>query len=215
MLKDWKWQLATRRLRAGDGRPLQPFRWWHLVTGRKLFHLPAGEGRPRLAVDVRFWGRQGGDEGKAHLFVDGRHRYESTLPARFPVGDGTIEVAMSGYGLKRVHHVGSDGTERQLVAEPNSAVGRRFRLEREHPRMSRWIATASVLMLIIGIGLNVLQLLEPISQIPPVLERFGRFESPVRLPLWLNVTLGLGAAVASMERGLRLRYHWLLDAAGN
>ncbi|MFP5072481.1 hypothetical protein ACLFMI_22795 [Pseudonocardia nantongensis] len=40
------------------------------------------------------------------------------------------------------------------------------------------------------------------------------FESPVQLPLWLNIALGVGAAVGSTERALRLRYSWL-DSAGN
>jgi uncharacterized protein len=57
-------------------------------------------------------------------------------------------------------------------------------------------------MLVIGLGLNLLQLAEPISQIPPIAERFGTFESPIRLPLWLwlNVALGAAAALASTER---------------
>ncbi|MFP3813079.1 hypothetical protein SB660_18885, partial [Bacillus sp. SIMBA_005] len=45
--------------------------------------------------------------------------------------------------------------------------------------------------------------------------RFGTFVSPIHLPLWLNIALGAGAALASMERGLRLRYHWMLDGLGN
>lgn len=214
-IKDWKRHRAARRLKPGDGRTLQPFRWWHLLTGRKLFLLPADASQQAHAVDVCFWGRQGGDAGKAHLFIDGHHHAESTLPAAFPIADGTIEVAMSGFGLKRLHHVGLDGSERQLIPEPKSAAGRRLDFEREHPTGSRAIAAVSIVLLAVGIGLNVLQLLEPASRIPPLLERFGPFESPIALPLWLNLSLAFGAAMASMERGLRLRYHWLLDAAGN
>ena len=166
------------------------------------------------AVDVRQWGKQGGDEGKAHLYVDGRHHAESTLPAAFPVEGGTIEVALSTYGPKRMHYVAADGAEQQLVPDPRSAVGRRLRLDREFPALSRLIGVVSVLLLVVGVGLNLLQLLEPISAIPPVVERFGRFESPIHLPLWLNVALGVGAGLASMERALRLRYHPLLDGAG-
>lgn len=219
MLDEWKRRRAAKRIEPGDGRPLQPFRWWQLLSGRKLFYLtlthPDGR-RTEYAVDVRHWGRQGGEEGaKAHLFVDGVHRAGSRLPAAFPAGDGTIDVALSGFGLKRIHYVTHDGAEYRLVPDPGSAVGRRLRFDRDHPSASRWIGAVSVLMLVIGIGLNLLQLLEPISGIPPLAERFGHFASPIHLPLWLNIALGVGAAVASMERGLRLRYHWLLDAAGN
>lgn len=217
MLEDWRRRQAANRLRRGDGHPLQPFRWWHLLTERALLtlRLVGRDGRDVVyAVDVRHWGKQGGDEGKAHLFVDGRHRAESTLPAVFPVEGGAIEVALSTYGLRRAHYIPTAGAERQLTPDPRSAAGRRLRLDREHPLASRIVGGVSVVLLIVGVGLNLLQLLEPISAIPPALERFGRFESPLHLPLWLNVALGVGAGLASMERGLRLRYHWLLDGVG-
>jgi hypothetical protein len=217
MLDGWRRRRAARRLRGGDGRPLQPFRWWHLLTERALLtqRVVGRDGHVvDYAIDVRHWGKQGGDEGKAHLFVDGRHRAESTLPAVFPVEGGTIEVALSTYGLRRAHYVPVEGSERRLTPDPKSAVGRRLRLDREHPVASRVVGAVSVVLLIAGVGLNVLQILEPLSTFPPVVERFGRFESPIHLPLWLNITLGIGAGLASMERGLRLRYHWLLDGAG-
>ena len=50
---------------------------------------------------------------------------------------------------------------------------------------------------------------------PPVAAAVGVFESPVHLPIWLNIALGVAAALASTERALRLRYHWLLDGVGN
>ncbi|MET8444118.1 hypothetical protein ABZV28_24895 [Streptomyces sp. NPDC004981] len=71
-----------------------------------------------------------------------------------------------------------------------------------------------MLLLVIGVGLNLLQLAEPVSQIPPAMQRVGTFESPIHLPIWLNIALGGGAVLASMERALRLRYSSLLDAAG-
>ena len=68
-----------------------------------------------------------------------------------------------------------------------------------------------MLLLLIGIGLNVLQAAEPISQIPPIAESLGSFHSPVHLPVWLNLVLGFGAVIGAVERGMQLRYHWLLD----
>lgn len=217
MLEDWRRRRAARRIRRGDGRPLQPFRWWHLLTERSLFslRLVGSDGQvTRYTVDLRNYGKQGGIEGRAHLYIDGRHHAESTLPAAFPIRGGTIEVEQSAYGPKRMHYVAADGAEQQLVPDPRSAVGHRLRLDRDHPLASRLIGGVSVVLLIAGVGLNLLQIVEPISAIPPLAERFGRFESPVHLPLWLNVALGVGAALASMERGLRLRYHPLLDGVG-
>ncbi len=80
--------------------------------------------------------------------------------------------------------------------------------------MSRTIGVVSVIALVVGLGLNLLQLVEPISRIPPIAENIGVFESPINLPIWLSITLGVAAGLAAAERALRLRYHWLLDAGG-
>ncbi|WP_197679018.1 hypothetical protein [Auraticoccus monumenti] len=198
---------------------MQPFRWWHLVSGRKLFRLQLHGhegGEVAYAVDVRHWGRQGGEDGAlAHLYRDGRHHARSRLPAAFPVEGGTIEVVLSDFGLRRLHYLPDGGAEQQLVPDPGSAAGRRVRLEREHPLLNRWIGVVSVVLLVVGIGLNVLQLPDHLSAIPPLAEHLARFESPIHLPLWLNIGLGAGAVLASVDRALRLRYHWLLDGIAN
>lgn len=218
MVTEWKRRRAVRRVKPGDGRPLKRFRWWQMFLGRALLHLdlPGDDGRRvRYSVDVRHWGSGESGEVVAQLYRDGRHHASSKVPAVFPVEDGAIEVATSGFGVKRCHHVVAGGTERRLVPDPRSAEGRRARLERDHPSLSRSIAVVSIIMLIVGVGLTLLQILEPVSRTPPVAENIGVFVSPVHLPLWLNIALGLAAALASTERALRLRHHWLLDGAGN
>lgn len=82
---------------------------------------------------------------------------------------------------------------------------------RQHPGASALIGVVSVVFLVIGVGLNLLQAAQPISEIPAIADSLGTFESPVRLPIWLNVTLGFGAAIGATERAMRMRYHWLLD----
>lgn len=204
-----------RRQKRGDGSPLPPWRWWHLVSGRKLFSLTVprpGDPDVIYAVDVRT--HDDGDP-RAHLYRDGAQIIVSRLPARFAVEGGVIQVAAGSYGLRRMHYVTPDRSERRLTPHPRSAIGRRVRLEQTHPVASGWIAAASIVVLLVGVGVNVPQLVQVISEIPPVAERFGTFVSPIHLPLWLNLTLGAGAALASMERGLRLRYHWMLDGLGN
>lgn len=215
MLDDWRRQWRTRRVKPGHGRPLRAFRWWQQL-GRALFYLrlPGGPYPDTVyAVDVRHWGNQSGGEVKAHLYRDGLHHAESKIPACFPVPGGAIEVAMSGFGIKRCHYV-TDHGESQLIPDPRSAEGKRARLQRAHPTLSRFIGLASLTMLVIGLALLLLQVAEPLSRIPPVAEAVGVFHSPVQLPTWLNIALGVGAAVASTERALRLRYSWL-DSAGN
>ncbi|WP_208092376.1 hypothetical protein [Blastococcus xanthinilyticus] len=206
---------AARRVKPGNGRPLQPFRWWQL--SRSLFYLSlldADDHRTVYAVDLR---PAGDEDGRvlAELYRDGRHHATSKVPAAFPVEGGVIEVAASMFGLKRCHYVTPDGGERQLVPDPRSAAGRRARLEHDHPALSRFIGAASVTLLVLGVGVVVLELVDAIGRIPPVVDRYGGFDAPLQLPLWLTITLGVGAAAASAERALRLRYHWLLDGAAN
>lgn len=218
MLKDWRRRRAAQRVKPGDGRPLKHFRWWQLFLGRALLHLrlTGDDGRRVVySVDVRHQGDREDGVVRAQLYRDGRQHAVSKVPAVFPVEGGAIEVATTAVGVRRCHYVAADDTQRQLVPDPKSAEGRRARIECDHPSVSRVIGVVSVVMLVVGVGLNLLQILEPISRVPPIAENLGVFVSPIHLPIWLNITLGLGAALASTERALRLRYHWLLDAGGN
>ncbi len=212
----WRPRRSARRVKPGDGRPLERFRWWQQLS-RSLFHLSltGADGRRVVyAVDVRPAGDHDG-RVRADLYLDGRHHAASKVPAAFPVEGGVIEVAASAFGLKRCHYVTSDGAETRLVPDPASAAGRRARLERDHPAASRMVGSASVVLLVLGLGAVALELVDVIGRIPPVVDRFGSFRAPVQLPVWITTTLGLGAVLASIERGLRLRYHWLLDGAAS
>ena len=213
MFSNWRRRRATRRVKPGDGHALQRYRWWQPLS-RALLHarLPEEDGERHLwSVDVRLWGDSSDGEVRARLYRDGRHHAESTLPAVFPVPGGVIEVVTSGYGLKRCHFTAEDGAERQLTPDPASAEGRRARLDRSHPALSRGIGVVSVLVLLVALVFGIPQIVEEVSRIPPVAERLGVFHSPVRLPATLNVALVVAALLASTERALRLRYHWLLD----
>ena len=203
---------AAKKVKPGDGRPLQRYRWWQPFT-RSLLHLrlagPDGE-QQTWSVDVRLWGDSDG-EVRAKLYRDGLQDAISKLPAAFPVPGGTVEVVASGYGLRRCHYVSDTGEERQLVPDPASAEGRRARLEKERPALGRALGAVSVLILIVALILGLPQIVEQITHIPPVAENIGTFNSPIALPGWLNIGLTVAALLASTERALRLRYHWLLD----
>ncbi|MEV0633831.1 hypothetical protein AB0I77_02390 [Streptomyces sp. NPDC050619] len=213
MLKEWRHRRAVQRVKPGDGRPLKRFRWWQMLT-RALFHLRLmdDDGRQTVyAVDVRHQNQSDGYV-KAHLYLDGRHHAESRVPAAFPVQGGTVEVRTSGFGLKRCHYVTADGAEHQLVPDPVSAEGRRARLDRSHPALSRCIGFLSAIVLVIGVVLLVLQLAEQVTRAPEgVAQYVGTFTSPIDLPAGGNVVVGLVTVAASTERALRLRYNWLLD----
>ncbi|MGW6589476.1 hypothetical protein [Streptomyces globisporus] len=210
----WNERRRERRVKPGDGKPLKPFRWWQM-TRRSLLAiaLPVGGGlSATYTVEVKHGGDPETGMVRARLYRDGLCEAESKLPARFPVPGGTIEVRRSEVGMRRCHFVADDGRETRLVPDPRSGEGRRMNFAREHPGASALIGAVSVVLLLIGVGLNLLQAAQPISEIPAIAESWGTFESPLRLPVWLNVTLGLGAALGATERAMRMRYHWLLDS---
>ncbi|GAB3815336.1 hypothetical protein [Kribbella italica] len=210
MFKDWQDRRAVRRVKPGDGRELQRVRWWQSI-GRSLLYLRLED--TVYAVDVRHWGDKETGEVKVDLYRDGRRYAVSKAPAVFPVEGGVIEVKTSNFGLKRCHYVMADGTEYQLEPDPRSAEGRRARLDRSHPGLSRGIGIVSAIVLGIAVLLLIPQLVVPISRIPPIADQFGVFVSPISLPAWLNVTVVVVTVLASTERALRLRFNRLLDGA--
>lgn len=213
MFKEWRHRRAVQRVKPGDGRPLKRFRWWQSFS-RALFHLRVVNddgGQAVYAIDVRHQNQSSG-KVNVHLYLDGRHHAESKVPAVFPVRGGTVEVRTSNFGLKRCHYVTTKGVEHQLIPDPASAEGRRARLDRAHPALSRCIGFLSLVVLVIGLVLLILQLMEQITRAPEGVSQYvGTFTSPIGLPAWGNVVLGLATVAASTERALRLRYNVLLD----
>ncbi|NQX48131.1 hypothetical protein HQN87_22660 [Paenibacillus tritici] len=208
---------AMQRVKPGNGRPLKDFRWWQPLS-RALFYLPLTNNDDQqgvFAVDVPYWERLLTDDGKgkAHLYLNGKHYAQSKLPAVFPVTGGTIEVVSTVFGLRRCHYVTSEGGVRQLIPDERSAEGRRARLGRKHPGLSRWIGYISLIMILVPMVLAIPQIMDQITRVPEIAERFGTFNSPIALPVWLNMLLGLCAATGSVERATRLRWNMLLDGS--
>ncbi|MFE6888339.1 hypothetical protein [Streptomyces sp. NPDC057694] len=213
MFEERRRRRAAQRVKAGDGRALKRFRWWQQLS-RALFHLRLTDSAGRdavYAVDVRHGQNQSSGNVKAQLYLDGRQHAVCRLPAVFPVPGGTIEVAMSAFGLKRCHYVAADGSEQQLTPDPASAEGRRAKLARRHPGLSRAIGFVSAVALAAALALLVCQFAEKLTRPPEIAERIGAFTSPVHLSTWMNVAVVLVTLVASTERALRLRHNRLLD----
>lgn len=115
---------ALRRVEPGDGRALKRFRWWQLPF-RALLHLRLTEADGTVAVysvDVRHGQNQSSGEVRADLYREGLRQARCRLPAVLPVPGGHVEVAMSGFGLKRCHYVTDGGDEHQLTPDRKSVV---------------------------------------------------------------------------------------------
>lgn len=208
-------QWRNRRVRAGSGEPLHRYRWWH-TFGRSLrsITLTSRDGTASVyTVDVRHAGDMSDGEIRARLYVDGALQSYAKTPTRFAVPGGHIEVAITGFGLKRCHYVRDDGTEQQLSPDRASAEGLRARLHSRHPGLSRTIGLISAALVIVGLGVEVPQLIEALSRIPLIADSIGTFTSPIQLPLHLNLLIGLAAVVGSTERALRMRSSWVDELA--
>ena len=208
-------QWGNRRVRAGSGEPLRRYRWWQMF-GRSLrsITLPAANGTTATyTVDVRHSGDLADGEIRARLYVNGALQSYAKMPTRFVVPGGHIEVAVTSFGLKRCHYVTADGAEQQLSPDPASAEGRRARLHHRHPGLSRTIGFASTVFVIVGLCVEVPQIVAALFHIPLIADSIGSFTSPVQLPLQANLLIGLAAVVGSTERSLRLRSSWIDELA--
>nr|WP_314841967.1 hypothetical protein [uncultured Microbacterium sp.] len=205
-----------RRVRAGSGEPLRRYRWWQMFSrSLRSIELTSEDGTTSTyTVEVRHGGDMSDGEVRARLYVDGALQSYAKMPTRFAVPGGHIEVAITGFGLKRCHYVReADGAEQQLSPEPRSAEGRRARLHQRHPRVSRVIGLLSVALVVVGLCVEVPQIIEALSQIPPIADSIGVFRSPIQLPLHINLLIGLAAVVGSTERALRMRSSWIDELA--
>lgn len=207
--------LRYRRVRAGSGEPLRRYRWWHMF-GRSVrsITLPVSDGTASTyTVDVRHAGDMTDGVIRARLYVDGALRAFAKMPTRFEVPGGHIEVAITGFGLKRCHFVRADGSEQQLSPHPASAEGRRAQLHYRHPGLSRTIGIVSIALVVIGLCVEVPQIIDSLSRIPFIADSIGTFTSPIRLPLQVNLLVALAAVLGSTERALRMRSSWIDELA--
>lgn len=196
-------------IHAGDGHALKPFRPWQLLS-RSLFYAPleTADGKPRrYAVNVNYFDW----DDKADLYLEGIHHAQSKLPAEFPVEGGTIEVATTTYGLKRMHFVDRTGKARVLRPDPASAEGMRAKLAQRAPGVSRLIGVLAVIILLTLLPFSLLQLVEMLTHVDFAQPYVDPFTSPIRLPDWASTPALILSILAALERALTLRSHWLID----
>lgn len=223
MARSFRQRRQLARVGPGDGSALRDYRIWQLFS-RSVYFLdrtgPDGVVE-HIAVDVRFMAdakstkehERGAGTSPAAVYRDGVQVARSNLPASFPLAGGVIEVAASGFGLKRLRYVDVDGTHHTLTPHPRSQEGRRARFARRSPALSQAVGALSTILLLAVLALGLLQGAAAISRIPPVAEQLGTFTSPISLSGWANAAVvGIGVC-AALERASRMRYHWLIDGA--
>lgn len=151
MIKDYRrrWQLS--RAEQGDGSRLPAYRLWQLFS-RSLFSvdLADGPGRHVFEVDVRHGRDSSSRERPAALYRDGVQVQAANLPVAFPVPGGVIEVAVSQWGVERMHLVGDDGGEHVPRPHRRSPQGLRARSDRRFPRTSAVIGAVGLVVLLVG-----------------------------------------------------------------
>ncbi|KAB1644917.1 hypothetical protein [Gulosibacter chungangensis] len=201
------------KIEPGDGSALKPVRGvqalWRTQFGIRLIEPDAqGKEVPRsYAVDVNFFDL----ESRCALYRDGSQHLRAKLPVKFPVHQGQIEVADSTYGMTRIHLL-RDGQEQQLVPMPGTAEFWRAKFGRNHPVASRIIGWLAIAILLVSLVLLLPWVIELISQMDFIAERFGTFTNPLEVPGWLGSTLAVASVLAGLERALTIRSHWLIDA---
>lgn len=205
-----RWQLS--RAKPGDGSRLPDYRPWQLFS-RSLFSVDLADrtGRHVFAVDVRHGRDSSSSKRPAALYRDGVQVQAGNLPVAFPVPGGVIEVAVSQFGVKRMHLVGDDGLEHLLRPHPRSAEGLRARFDRRFPRTSAVIGAVGLLVLLVGLAFALAAAAEQITRVEAVAQYVGTFVSPVHLPDWARVPLAAAGVVAAVDRALRLRSTWMAD----
>lgn len=209
MWKSWRRKRRIAKVKPGDDSPLKPFRSWQgLWRSQFSIELPVGDPQADDHI-IDFTYMDSDNYGR--LYVGGRQVARASLPASFPVPGGVIEVAVSMYGMTRIHYVTPDGGETQLTPHPKSGEAWRARLAARRPFLSRVIGGTAVVVLLACLAVLLPAVAQQLSGIPWVAENLGTFTSPFDLPAWANsVMLGAGI-LAGTERALSLKNHWLID----
>ena len=193
---------------AADRKQLRPVRRRDALH-RLLYAVehPGPDGRPAehtVEIDAH--------DMRAVLYVDGHYRDAADLPASFPVHGGTLEVALSLYGVQRMHLVTPDRGEQRLTPVAGTLEDLRHRFHRRHPAISRIIGWLAIAVLLVNLVLAVPAALEIVTRADRIAELVGTFTSPVALPPWLTVGLLVAGVLAAVERALMLRRNRVIDA---
>jgi hypothetical protein len=192
------------RAREGHGHEgrdeaFRPVRGWG-VLWRSAFVVWHGGHEYVVDVDFLDW-----DE-RIRLYRDRRLVDEQRSRARFDLPGVRIEARMSLYGMRYVRVVDAVGNVGDVPPMPGTAEAWRDRMDRERPTASRAVGITAWVVLVVALVTQVPQLLDLVSG-------FTGWTPPFvpDLPPSVNTVLSVAGVVAAVDRGLRRRYHPLLD----
>jgi len=188
-----------RNDRAADRATFRPVRGWS-VLWRSAFALRHGGHEYVVDVDFLDW-----DE-RIRLYRDARLVDEQRSRARFDLGGASVEARMSLYGMRYVRVVDAMGAVHDVPPVPGTAEAWRDHLDRAHPTASRAVGVTAWVVLVVALLTQVPQLLELVSG-------FTGWSPPFvpDLPAPVNTVLSVAGVLAAVDRGLRRRYHPLID----
>ncbi|MFS0786666.1 hypothetical protein ABC345_09840 [Shouchella sp. 1P09AA] len=204
-----KRRLAIKKVKAGDGHTLKPYRLWHIFT-HSLFHITITK-ENNEQVHYALKSRYFADDSSVDLYHGKTHVAYSTLPASIPIENGILEVKSGGSGINQIRYRTDEAETFSIYPDKRSVRGWRLGLHRHFPVISNCLGLLAILVLLASLALGLPQIVEQISEIPWIAEHIGTFQSPINLPVWLNVAIGLATGFAATERALMLRSHWLID----
>lgn len=191
-------------VKAGDGRAFKQLHWWEIMT-RSVFYLQINS--DQYAVEVYFFRF----EDNIMVYKNGEQVSMGTESMKYQAGDGLIEIALSDYGVKRMHYVREASQDEMLIPDKQSAEGLRYKFGHKFPRVSKWMGVIAIAVLLVSVVLWIPQIVELLAGWD-ILERYiGGFQSPVNLSGWLNMALVVLSVLAITERTLTIKYHWLID----
>lgn len=205
----WRFLKSDKQngVKDGDSRALKPLRWWEMMT-RSVFYLEVYNSK--YAVEVYYFRF----EDNIMVYKNGRQVALGTESMKYQVAEtgGEVEIALSDYGVKRMHYTREvRGEEQMLVPDKQSAEGMRYRFGQRFPRVSKWIGWIAVAVLLISVILWIPQIIDLMSNWDILEDYIGGYESLINLPGWLNTTLVVLSVLAVVERTLSVKYHWLID----
>ncbi|MFB4211495.1 hypothetical protein ACE1TH_06195 [Shouchella sp. JSM 1781072] len=204
-----KRRLAIKKVKAGDGHTLKPYRLWHIFT-HSLFHITITK-ENNEQVHYALKSRYFADDSSVDLYHGKTHVAYSTLPASIPIENGILEVKSGGSGINQIRYRTDKAETFSIYPDKRSVRGWRLGMHRHFPVISNCLGLLAILVLLASLALGLPQIVEQISEIPWIAEHIGTFQSPINLPVWLNVAIGLATGFAATERALMLRSHWLID----